>query len=61
MFFVYGGEWTSTKWIDLVPDTYQEFGPYKTYKEALIKWKEISMKWVDVCHRRYLITPKGNE
>jgi hypothetical protein len=54
-FYVDGGVFTDTDWQKIEPGTEEVYGPYKTYEEALAKWRG-AMGWkIDTCTHRLFI------
>lgn len=57
MYYVTGGEYTSTKFDKLQDGVDLEiFGPYNNYDDALKKHQERAWQTVDNCLARYTIT-----
>jgi len=54
-YMVIGGEYTDTDFQTLVNDTWREFGPFATYREAVDKWREMSWRYIDFCMYRFHI------
>lgn len=57
MFYVVGGEWTDTRFKDIVWGTEEHYGPFETYDEALKEWKRRTFNQkLDICTHRMMIT-----
>ena len=55
MFYVVGGEYTSTKFTDFLDGEGQKHGPFKTYDEAYTCWAHWAWQTVDNCLCRFTI------
>jgi hypothetical protein len=62
-FWVAGGEFTDMTFSVLESGSGERFGPFATYPEAYVKWRERACATIDICQARYLIetTPGSTE
>ena len=60
-YWVVGGHYTDTDFVTLMPKCeLEKHGPFRTYKEAYIKWSEQAWRTVDICCYRVMIEEKNN-
>lgn len=55
MYYVIGGEYTGTDFKEFTDGKGEEYGPFKTYKEAEEVWRKHSWLNVDTCNCRFRI------
>lgn len=55
MYYVIGGVYTGTDFKEFTDSKGEEYGPFKTYKEAEEIWRGRSWLNVDICNCRYRI------
>lgn len=55
-YYVEGGVFTDTQFVEVVAGTEERYGPFKTYDEALACWQSRIWWNVDICEHRLVIT-----
>lgn len=56
-FWVKAAEYSGMDFKDAISGTEEMHGPFRTYDEAFVVWRQIATKWIDVCtHKAEIIT-----
>jgi hypothetical protein len=59
-FWVIGGEYTDTRFSQLVDGTGRMFGPFGDWSEARQVWDRIASETRSICTARYTIVQEGS-
>lgn len=54
-YFVHGGVYKDTTFKEVLPGTYEHYGPFTNYKDAYDTWKARSWLNVDNCHHKLFV------
>ena len=58
-FWVIGGEYTDTRFSQLIDGTGRMFGPFNEHQEARAVWTQIASETRSICTARYTIVQEG--
>ncbi len=56
-YIVRGGIYTNVDFVDLIPDTAEEYGPIEDYDDAYKVWSAHARSNIDICCHRLFIEP----
>ena len=58
-FWVVGGEYTDSRFEDIIEGTEQMFGPFPSRDDALQVWRRVADKTRSLCLARYVVVGEG--
>jgi hypothetical protein len=57
MYIVYGGVFKDTTFREIDNRTYEQYGPFETYQEAVNVWRGKMGLNIDICEHRLFVSP----